>query len=241
MCLDSLNFEDGCEITVSEERPPQIYRGFDRSRLAPGMCDIGVFDSNHELSHGREILRSGQMYESKENIKRIIDQVNGNPQAEFSIINSLPGVTSDKMKILRQHADQRYQRAVETGREGVDDLKIDLSKSELISLIGIDPVSQLETAFADRCDEILIRRCQAHGKFINFHTDVSLRTMQVAMNDDDEYKGGRLVFLSQDSLHAPKRPVGTVSIHENDIVHGVSMFEAGTRYGLFFFKKATKV
>ena len=61
--------------------------------------------------------------------------------------------------------------------------------------------------------------------------------MQVALNGDDEYEGGRLVFASQGKLHAPSRSAGTVSIHENDIVHGVSQLHSGVRYGLFFLQK----
>ncbi len=38
-------------------------------------------------------------------------------------------------------------------------------------------MTELETLFEDSYDEIIIRRCQAHGKFINFHTDVSLKTL----------------------------------------------------------------
>jgi hypothetical protein len=61
-----------------------------------------------------------------------------------------------------------------------------LTKRELVALVGIECVQELESAFGlDNYDEILIRRCQAHGKFINFHTDVSLKTMQVALNGDD--------------------------------------------------------
>jgi hypothetical protein len=37
--------------------------------------------------------------------------------------------------------------------------------------------------------------------------------MQVALNGDDEYNGGNLVFASGGKLLAPKRPAGTVSIH----------------------------
>jgi hypothetical protein len=119
-------------------------------------------------------------------------------------------------------------------------LKIYLTKDQLITLIGLAAVNQLEAAFADRYDEIVIRRCKAHGKFICFHTDVSLKTMQVALNGDDEYTGGRLVFACDGKLHIPRREVGTVSIHGNDIVHGVSILEDGTRYGLFFLKKSTE-
>jgi hypothetical protein len=61
--------------------------------------------------------------------------------------------------------------------------------------------------------------------------------MQVALNGDNEYKGGNLVYATNGKLHAPERKAGTVSIHENDIVHGVSMFYSGVRYGLFFLQK----
>ncbi len=58
--------------------------------------------------------------------------------------------------------------------------------------------------------------------------------MQVALNSDSEYSGGNLVFATEGNLIAPKRPAGTVSIHQKDIVHGVSMLKSGIRYGLFF-------
>jgi hypothetical protein len=37
--------------------------------------------------------------------------------------------------------------------------------------------------------------------------------MQVALNDDEEYNGGNLVFASDGKISVPKRPAGTVSIH----------------------------
>jgi predicted 2-oxoglutarate/Fe(II)-dependent dioxygenase YbiX len=61
--------------------------------------------------------------------------------------------------------------------------------------------------------------------------------MQVALNNDSSYDGGRLVYLSNGRIHMPKRDAGTVTIHNDEIVHGVSMMQAGTRYGLFFLKK----
>jgi hypothetical protein len=72
---------------------------------------------------------------------------------------------------------------------------------------------------------------------INFHTDVSQKTMQVALNDETEYEGGRLLFVSKGILNAPERMIGTVTIHDNTIVHGVTLLESGVRYGLFFLKK----
>ena len=86
-------------------------------------------------------------------------------------------------------------------------------------------------------NRIVLRRCCAEGLCINFHLDHSLKTMQIALNDDNEYVGGRLVFATNDGvLYEPRRPAGSVTIHNNTVVHGVSTLRSGVRYGLFFLK-----
>ncbi len=45
------------------------------------------------------------------------------------------------------------------------------------------------------------------------------------------------MYASKGELHIPKRKSGTVTIHDNKIVHGVSMLESGVRYGFFMLKK----
>lgn len=107
----------------------------------------------------------------------------------------------------------------------------------MLTLIGRDALERLECLFEDSYDEIVIRRCFAHGKFINFHTDFSRKTLQVALNNDTEYEGGRLVYLTEGKVHTPERKAGSITIHENDIVHGVTKLESGIRYSLFLLKK----
>ena len=106
-----------------------------------------------------------------------------------------------------------------------------------MSLIGEHAFKLVEDCFCDAYSEIIIRRCQAHGRFINFHTDVSLKTLQLSLNDDSEYVGGRLIYATQGKLAVPKRAKGTVTVHDNTIVHGVTQLESGVRYGLFLLKK----
>ena len=56
-------------------------------------------------------------------------------------------------------------------------------------MIGGDAAKRVATLIG--CfDEIVLRRCEAKGELINFHTDFSLRTLQVALNDD--YEGGEM-------------------------------------------------
>ena len=38
---------------------------------------------------------------------------------------------------------------------------------------------------------------------MDFHTDTSLKTLQLALNDDSEYDGGRLVYACQGKLIVP--------------------------------------
>ena len=51
--------------------------------------------------------------------------------------------------------------------------------------------------------------------FINFHTDVSLKTLQVSLNGDSEYTGGQLVYATKGGLHIPERKSGSVTVHNN--------------------------
>eukprot|EP00957_Ditylum_brightwellii_P160668 12231886-Ditylum_brightwellii.AAC.1 len=64
--------------------------------------------------------------------------------------------------------------------------------------------------------------------------------MQVALNEEDEYGGGLVVFCTADDgfVIAP-RPAGSYSIHTHHIVHGVSALTRGVRYSLFLCNTST--
>jgi predicted 2-oxoglutarate/Fe(II)-dependent dioxygenase YbiX len=59
--------------------------------------------------------------------------------------------------------------------------------------------------------------------------------MQVPLNEPSEYDSGRLIFaLPNGSLLWPEREVGSATLHNNGVVHGVTEITRGVRYGLFF-------
>jgi hypothetical protein len=93
------------------------------------------------------------------------------------------------------------------------DIKINLTDAQLIAMIGQANFENLRRIFGQSYDEIVIRRCQATGKFINFHTDHSLRTMQVSINSDRDYQGGQLMYLTNGKVNIPSRTAGTITIH----------------------------
>lgn len=117
------------------------------------------------------------------------------------------------------------------------DFKLTLTADELSRHIGSEHVLSLSKLLNDNFDKIMLRRCTPEGLCINFHLDVTERVMQVALNDESEYSGGRLMFLTGNGeLKVPKRIAGSFTIHNNFIVHGVSEHTRGLRYGLFFLK-----
>jgi hypothetical protein len=86
-------------------------------------------------------------------------------------------------------------------------------------------------------DEIILRRSVTHNQCIPFHTDFARRTMQISLNSSVEDQGGKLLYLSESRCVLPKREVGTIMIHGDDMVHGVTEMLCGRRYGLFFLQK----
>ena len=104
---------------------------------------------------------------------------------------------------------------------------------QLATLVGPASADRLVATFGREPSQVWLRRCAAHGECIDFHLDHCARTMQVPLNGDDEYEGGRLVFVAGGKMHAPPRPAGSFTIHDDAIAHGVSTLICGVRYSLF--------
>ena len=156
------------------------------------------------------------------------------------------GITSlqkEQLDKVRKYIDSRHSDLVSLSGPDIDentatqDFKVALSMSSLADLIGQEAAHELSALFGGNYDEILIRRCESHGNHINFHVDFSRKTLQVALNGDDEYVGGKLAFIRNGALEIPYRPAGSITIHEGGIVHGVTELQSGVRYGLFLLQK----
>ena len=72
---------------------------------------------------------------------------------------------------------------------------------------------------------------------IGLHTDggYATHTVQIALNADSEYDGGRICFVTGDAgtLHVPRRRAGTLTSHNREVLHGVTKLHRGVRYSLF--------
>ena len=57
--------------------------------------------------------------------------------------------------------------------------------------------------------------------------------MQVPLNEEEDYVGASLLYVTQQGITKPARPAGSATIHDHCIVHGVTRMVSGVRYGLF--------
>ena len=199
-----------------------------------GAGDIGVFDT-HTGSPGIHYLTASPNESSTatdtDQIHSIIDGLGGDLDATFEA-NSKPfsALSAAHCRALVQFLDEKFVSTEDA------DLKVPLTRSQLAQLIGKGAMKSLQARFplVSNATEIKLRRCSAVGQCINFHTDHAFRTMQIPLNGDDEYKGGKLVFCTREGLVFPPRPAGGATTHDYRIVHGVTTLHRGTRYGLFF-------
>mmetsp|Transcript_5067 Transcript_5067/g.7503 ORF Transcript_5067/g.7503 Transcript_5067/m.7503 type:complete len:410 (-) Transcript_5067:41-1270(-) len=71
---------------------------------------------------------------------------------------------------------------------------------------------------------------------IGWHFDgfYASQTVQLALNADTEYKGGRLCFFSPvRGLEIPQRQAGDITMHDRRVLHAVTQLSEGSRYSLF--------
>jgi hypothetical protein len=107
-------------------------------------------------------------------------------------------------------------------------------------LIGQRALKHLLKLYDDApgLNEIKLRRVEAHGQCIQFHLDhLATRVMQVPLNGESEYVGGKLLYATHNRMLQPARPAGSATIHDNTLVHGVSEMVSGVRYGLYFLSR----
>jgi hypothetical protein len=119
------------------------------------------------------------------------------------------------------------------------DLKIVLSKDAFKMLLpstSINTYDELIKLNKTHNSKLALRRTKPTGGCIPFHLDAleeGGETVQICLNDQNEYLGGRLVFLTKHGISIPERKKGDMTRHSCFVLHGVTRLHSGIRYSLF--------
>jgi hypothetical protein len=168
--------------------------------------------------------------------RALAKRLDGDLEAMPSVFTDVSPISSEARMKLVALLDEHYRSS------GDDDVLVTIGLEQLGAVVGVSTAEKLVAFFAKSAGDITegsvllikLRRVEAQGKWIHFHTDThSKRTMQIALNGEDEYEGGRLLFATGAGFILPHRPAGGVTIHSGGIVHGVNAMVSGVRYGLY--------
>ena len=183
--------------------------------------DIGIFTQN-----GSYILKNLNKEYSMTYINTIIQQNNGDVNARY-IYHSEPKVLSSKQCLgLINHINHN-------DNNDLTDYKLNIDDNKLKELIGVRSYKKMITLFDGEHNTIYIRKVKGDNSMIDFHKDYSTKTLKIPLNKVSDYQGGDLIYLTNGKINKPEQKIGSMTIHTNDIIHGVSPIVSGIRYSLF--------
>lgn len=148
----------------------------------------------------------------------------------------LPALTSDEMKKLISAVDSVFELI---RPDNVLEYKIPLSMlDEYISLTNISRLLNfhfnIRTGDRYRFEKVFVRRTRAHPGIVDWHVDTAKVTMTLALNGQDEYEGGRIIYIQDGKPIMPNLEAGSILVHSNMIAYGVTRQAAGVKYELCF-------
>ena len=82
----------------------------------------------------------------------------------------------------------------------------------------------------------LHHHCAITAPSLYHHCTITVPPLQIPLNEEASYSGGKVVYATRDGLVSPQRKAGSATIHDHTAVHGVSQHTSGIRYGLFFLR-----
>ena len=144
--------------------------------------------------------------------------------------------------IEKQIKDDGYDNV-----DGCPDWQINITSKKLNKILGgsetlqrlYDVPSMVDSSYtSDRFERvgIFLRMYQRNKRpWMPFHSDGNAFTVNVALNDDNEYRGGKLMVLHKDQVDIVERNQGDATCHRGTVYHGVSAMRSGTRYSMICF------
>ena len=148
--------------------------------------------------------------------------------------------------LLSAQQRQRCMRFMDVAHAALNptsqDIKLTFNSAAVFAWLfpGSDPSAHHALLLAEHSPhgtKIALRRTKGPvDGCIAFHCDggYATKTVQIALNNDDEYVGGRLCFVTLDASRNPvltvvERPAGTLTCHPAKVLHAATKLHAGVR------------
>lgn len=126
---------------------------------------------------------------------------------------------------------------MEEFHQQLPDIRMILDDELFLLLLGnnLKVVESLKALHGNSCQFVLRSTKGPLDYCINFHVDgpYATKTLQIPLNDESSYKGGKLCFFINEKIIVPPRVPGSMTFHNRDVLHGVTSVQEGIRNSFF--------
>ena len=154
-------------------------------------------------------------------------------------------LTNDECSKLRTFVTERMVDDGIDDTDGCPDFQVNISENKLEQILGTQAVERIKNLPKD-LDANISSEYQRVGIFIRMykpqtrpwmplHIDQNSFTVNIALNDDTDYHGGKLVALFENRVQQIHRLMGDATCHRGSVVHGVTSMISGTRFSMIVF------
>ena len=157
---------------------------------------------------------------------------------------TIPILTPPECKKLIDFVNKQIRDDGVDDVDGCPDWQVNLNEKKLGKIVGKDVIKRLWAVPSILDPEakqfsrvgVFIRKYERGARpWMPFHKDDNRWTVNVALNGDNEFVGGRLMALHNRALQLIERKEGDATCHEGRLYHGVSAIRDGTRYSMIMF------
>ncbi len=166
-----------------------------------------------------------------------------------SVLRRPAAVSARGCAALRRAVDSDASATRADTVDGLPDHQVYLGLDEIRELLGDGeaealcrlPLALREGVGVETPDDYRLlyafaRKYTAAGRpWFGLHQDEAALTVNVALSDDRQTTGGRLVGLFGGGVQEVVREEGEATVHSSSLVHGVTRVTAGVRYSLIMF------
>jgi len=210
--------------------------------VCPGDCPSWVYRSLQESPFERHLHETT----AEDDITRVIEKTGGDPNGHFHEKEGL--LTADQIKLLRAYVDDYLEEeGYSLAQKYRDDYSKDIPISYLTDLIGMNATQNiLQFFYTAMGAKTPIMRAYLRRSYMDqdansdhhvpYHVEDDRYIMILALNGNEEYSGGELIYLDRDGPKEAVRTPGKAIVHGPGDIHGVAPHN-GTRYTLFFWAK----
>jgi len=240
---------------------PRFLSDFERSQsLMPSIVEQALIHGDEKNVNAQDLLHRLDMT-PKEREVAMMALHDENPDQHLLNVPSL--LSNLECKRLRNFIDSKImvKQQGDFGMDDVDhcpDFQIHMTEIKLRKILGKNTMDQLlqvpcqlmeqnqqhhsdTTMSGDGWQDgnnvgIFLRRYEPDARpWMPFHLDQNAFTVNVALNSDSEFEGGRLLALYSNQIEIIPRNEGDVTCHRGSVVHGVSCITQGCRYSMILF------